>query len=56
VIERLLQGVLPGWRLVALKGNHDAMMVDALSIFSWSRGRRQGANHHGIFGHADSTC
>jgi serine/threonine protein phosphatase 1 len=30
VIERLLQGAVPGWRLVALKGNHDAMMVDAL--------------------------
>jgi serine/threonine protein phosphatase 1 len=30
VIERLLSGVAEGWRLVALKGNHDAMMVDAL--------------------------
>jgi len=30
VIERLLPGVAPGWSLVALKGNHDAMMVEAL--------------------------
>jgi serine/threonine protein phosphatase 1 len=30
VIERLLPGVAEGWKLVALKGNHDAMMVDAL--------------------------
>jgi serine/threonine protein phosphatase 1 len=30
VIERLLSGVAGGWRLVALKGNHDAMMADAL--------------------------
>jgi serine/threonine protein phosphatase 1 len=30
VIERLLSGVAGGWRLVTLKGNHDAMMVDAL--------------------------
>jgi serine/threonine protein phosphatase 1 len=30
VIERLLSGVGEGFRLVALKGNHDAMMVDAL--------------------------
>jgi calcineurin-like phosphoesterase family protein len=30
VIERLLQGVFPRWRLVALKGNHDAMMIEAL--------------------------
>ena len=30
VIERLLSGVAEGWRLFALKGNHDAMMVDAL--------------------------
>jgi serine/threonine protein phosphatase 1 len=30
VIERLLSGVAEGWRLVALKGNHDAMMVEAL--------------------------
>ena len=29
VIERLLSGV-DGWRLVALKGNHDSMMVDGL--------------------------
>jgi len=29
VIERLLE-VAPGWSLVALKGNHDAMMVEAL--------------------------
>ncbi len=30
VIDRLLSGVADGWRLVALKGNHDAMMVEAL--------------------------
>jgi serine/threonine protein phosphatase 1 len=30
VIERLLSGVGEGWRLIALKGNHDAMMVQAL--------------------------
>lgn len=30
VIDRLLSGVAGGWRLVALKGNHDAMMVEAL--------------------------
>jgi serine/threonine protein phosphatase 1 len=31
VIDRLLSGVAKGWRLIALKGNHDAMMVQALS-------------------------
>jgi serine/threonine protein phosphatase 1 len=30
VIDRLLRGVADGWRFVALKGNHDAMMVQAL--------------------------
>jgi serine/threonine protein phosphatase 1 len=30
VIDRLLTGVGAGWRFVALKGNHDAMMVEAL--------------------------
>jgi len=30
VVDRLLSGVGEGFRLVALKGNHDAMMVDAL--------------------------
>ena len=30
VIERLLSGVAEGWQLIALKGNHDAMMVEAL--------------------------
>ena len=30
VIDRLLLGVPAGWSLVALKGNHDAMMVEAL--------------------------
>jgi serine/threonine protein phosphatase 1 len=30
VIDRLLSGVAEGWSLVALKGNHDAMMVQAL--------------------------
>lgn len=30
VIDRLLSGVADGLRLVALKGNHDAMMVKAL--------------------------
>src|SRR5476649_85149 len=30
VIDRMLSGVADGWRLIALKGNHDAMMVQAL--------------------------
>src|SRR5260221_13830804 len=30
VIERLLPGVGGGWKLVALKGNHDAMMIGHL--------------------------
>jgi serine/threonine protein phosphatase 1 len=30
VVDRLLSGVDAGWKLVALKGNHDAMMVEAL--------------------------
>jgi serine/threonine protein phosphatase 1 len=30
VINRLLSGMAEGWRLVALKGNHDVMMVEAL--------------------------
>ena len=30
VIDRLKSGVDGGWRLVALKGNHDVMMVEAL--------------------------
>lgn len=30
VIDRLLSGAADGWRLIALKGNHDAMMVRAL--------------------------
>ena len=30
VIDRLLSGIGEGWRFVALKGNHDAMMVQAL--------------------------
>ncbi|MFL6818048.1 MAG: metallophosphoesterase [Bradyrhizobium sp.] len=30
VIDRLLRGVAPGWSMVTLKGNHDAMMVEAL--------------------------
>jgi serine/threonine protein phosphatase 1 len=30
VIDRLLPGVAEGWDFVALKGNHDAMMVEAL--------------------------
>ena len=30
VIDRLLTGVAPAWTLVTLKGNHDAMMVEAL--------------------------
>ena len=39
VIDRLLCGVAEGWRLVALKGNHDVMMVEALrdpsNMASW---------------------
>jgi serine/threonine protein phosphatase 1 len=39
VIERLLSGVAEGWSLVTLKGNHDAMMADALrdpsKVASW---------------------
>jgi serine/threonine protein phosphatase 1 len=30
VIELMLSGVAPDWHLIALKGNHDAMMVGAL--------------------------
>ena len=30
VIERLLPGIGGGWNFVALKGNHDAMMVEGL--------------------------
>jgi serine/threonine protein phosphatase 1 len=30
VIDRLRSGVGEGWKLIALKGNHDAMMVEAL--------------------------
>jgi serine/threonine protein phosphatase 1 len=30
VIDRLQSGLDAGWKLVALKGNHDAMMVEAL--------------------------
>jgi len=30
VIDRLLSGVDAGWRLIALKGNHDALMLAAL--------------------------
>jgi serine/threonine protein phosphatase 1 len=30
VIDRLLAGVGDGWKLVALKGNHDALMAQAL--------------------------
>jgi serine/threonine protein phosphatase 1 len=30
VVDRLMSGVAQGWSLVALKGNHDAMMVEAL--------------------------
>ena len=30
VINRLLSGVAEGWDLIALKGNHDAMMLEAL--------------------------
>jgi serine/threonine protein phosphatase 1 len=32
VIDRLLAGVDDGWSLIALKGNHDAMMVEALRV------------------------
>src|SRR3954468_14499010 len=30
VIERMRAGVFDGWRLFPLKGNHDAIMVEAL--------------------------
>jgi serine/threonine protein phosphatase 1 len=30
VVDRLLSGVGGGWKLIPLKGNHDAMMVEAL--------------------------
>lgn len=39
VIDRLIAGVDEGWEFVALKGNHDAMMVqalrDPLAMASW---------------------
>ena len=48
VIDRLLSGVGAGWKLVALKGNHDAMMVEALRdpakmAVMDGKGRRRGA-------------
>src|SRR3977135_1026236 len=30
VIDRVMSGVAEGWNFIALKGNHDAMMGDAL--------------------------
>jgi serine/threonine protein phosphatase 1 len=30
VIDRVMSGVAEGWNFIALKGNHDAMMVEAL--------------------------
>src|ERR1700721_4477443 len=30
VIDRLVSGVAAGWKLIVLKGNHDAMMLEAL--------------------------
>ena len=30
VVERMRAGMFDGWRFVSLKGNHDAMMVEAL--------------------------
>jgi serine/threonine protein phosphatase 1 len=42
VIDRLLSGVAEGWSFVALKGNHDAMMVEALrdpSKMAWWIGK-----------------
>jgi serine/threonine protein phosphatase 1 len=30
VVDRLMSGVEAGWSLIALKGNHDALMVEAL--------------------------
>jgi serine/threonine protein phosphatase 1 len=30
VVERMRAGVFDGWQLISLKGNHDAMMVEAL--------------------------
>jgi serine/threonine protein phosphatase 1 len=30
VVDRMLSGVAEGWDFIALKGNHDAMMVEAL--------------------------
>jgi serine/threonine protein phosphatase 1 len=30
VVDRLLSGIAEGWNFIALKGNHDAMMVEAL--------------------------
>jgi serine/threonine protein phosphatase 1 len=30
VVDRLMAGIGGGWKLVALKGNHDAMMVEGL--------------------------
>ena len=45
VIDRLLPGIAGGWRFVALKGNHDAMMVRgaARSRRRWRRGWRRAA-------------
>ena len=45
VIDRLLPGLAQGRRLVALKGNHDAMMVEALrdpaKMATWSWAARK---------------
>ena len=44
VIERLLPGIAGGWRFVALKGNHDAMMVRrCANPRSWPDGWRRAA-------------
>jgi serine/threonine protein phosphatase 1 len=41
VIDRLLAGVAFGWKFVALKGNHDALMAQALrepsKMAAWRR-------------------
>jgi serine/threonine protein phosphatase 1 len=38
VVERMRAGIFDGWRLFPLKGNHDAMMVEALRNPSKMRG------------------
>ena len=42
VVEQMRAGVFDGWRFFPLKGNHDAMMVEALQTHrKWTGGSRR---------------